>query len=115
MAVKIYLPDGGSITIRVDRATRIQVVASGGVRIDIGDGPGDRVSITAGSRARDGGGAMTDSRRIAGRGAVTPAMEKAAVEAFLGGADVTRLGRSLGEVYASMDAVRRSEEGQDED
>ena len=46
---------------------------------------------------------------------VSPEMEAAAVTAFLAGADVRRLGRSLAAVYAAMEAVRRGPDAIDDD
>ena len=113
MSLKIFVSGAASVSIRIERATRVEVDASGGVRIDIGDG-GDGVSVSIGSRARGRRGAIAGAPRIAAGASVTPAMELAAVEAFLAGADVTRLGRSLTSVYTAMEAVRRGQDGEDD-
>ncbi len=84
-------------------------VGSNGVRIVIADAEIDGLSVVIGSRDR--GKAKTRPRRVAGRSGVTSEMEAAAIEAFLAGADVTRLGRSLANVCQAMDAVRRRQEG----
>lgn len=110
MAVKISLPDG--VTMRIDGRMRVNVeIGPNGVRIVIADADIEGMSIVIG--ARDRGKARP--RRVAGRSEVTPEMEAAAIEAFLAGADVARLGRSLASVYQAMDAARRSQDGLDDD
>ena len=111
MSLKITVSGAGSVSIRVDRATCIEVDATGGIRILIGDDP-DGASVSIESRVRNRRGTIAEARRVSG-GVVTSAMEAAAIEAFLAGADVSRLGRSLASVYSAMEAVRRNE-GDDE-
>ena len=112
--------DGSASTrIRIGAGGRVRI-ATAGVRvviditpsdltIVIGDGPTIevRASRTA-SRKR-----LKESRSLAPT-FVSPEMEMAAVNAFLGGADTVRLGRSLAEVYGAMDAVRRQQDDDDE-
>ena len=112
MSLRITVSASGSTCVRIDRATRIEVDASGDVTIEFGDSFVD-ASISRGMRKRDKRGAIAADRRIEGA-TVTPAMEAAAVEAFLARADVSRLGRSLADVYAAMEAARLLERGLDD-
>ena len=111
MAVKISLPDG--VKMRIDGRIRMDVeIGSNGVRIVIADAEIEEMSIVIGSRDRN----KARLRRAAGKSEVTPEMEAAAIESFLAGADVARLGRSLAGVYRAMDAVRsRRQEFDDDD
>ncbi len=113
MAVKISISDTDTLSIRIESASRVEVGATGRIKIIVEDGP-VVMSVTTRSRARDRREPIAESRRIAG-GLVTSAMEAAAIKAFLDGADVSRLGRSLSCVYAAMEAVRRRQGIQDDD
>ena len=118
MAVRISVSQDGA-RVRVEVSTRdgscVDVdVASAGVRIVVGSGL-DGMSLRIGSRKRSGGGGSKGSRGAIGGRPVSPEMEAAAVRAFLGAADATRLGRSLAAVYLAMDAIRRDQESSDED
>ena len=115
MAVKISLL-GGALTTRIEGPMRVDVeIGSNGVRVVIVDADIREMSISIGSPGRDGRKARGRPRRLSAPAEVTPEMEAAAVEAFLAGADVTRLGRSLADVYKAMDAVRRRQAGFDDD
>ena len=114
MAVKISLPGLAAVTMRLEGGRVDVEIGSNGVRIVIADAEIEGFSVVIGSRNR--GDARGRRRRVAGRSEVTPEMEAAAVEAFLAGADVARLGRSLASVYQAMDAVRsRRQEFDDDD
>ena len=113
MAVRIRITGSGDVSIRIDAVSRIDVgTASSGVRLLVDDDAGDALSVY--TRAPRGTGRGERSRRT-GTGLVTPAMEAAAIEAFLAGADTARLGRSLADVYRAMDAVRRRQDALDDE
>ena len=108
MRIRMAGADGARIRLEVSarRPSDVTVaIVSGGVSIVVADpGRGVTVTIRSGKRDRPRSAGRQGQR---GQGAVSPAMEIAAVEAFLGAADVTRLGRSLSAVYGAMEAVRR--------
>ncbi len=113
--------DGSASTrIRIGAGGRVRIAAAGvrvviditlsDLTIVIGDGPTIEVRANrTASRKR-----LKGSRSLAAPTFVSPEMEMAAVNAFLGGADTVRLGRSLAEVYGAMDAVRRQHDDDDE-
>lgn len=113
MAVRIRITGAGRLSIRIDAASRVTIeTGPSGVR-PLVDENRERLSVY--TRApRGGGGRGVGPRRDVG-GSVTPAMEAAAIEAFLAAADTARLGRTLAEVYRAMDAVRRQRDGIDDD
>ena len=110
MTITVFDEDGSRVSIEVStRGSNVDVdIRSGSVRIVVGDGPGRQILRIA-SRDRDRREAKKLPRGVVGTGFVSPQMEAAAVEAFLGAADATRLGRSLSKVYEAMDAVRRGQ------
>ena len=115
MAMKISLP-GGAVSMRIKGSMRVDVeIGSRGVRVVIVDADIREMSILIGPPNREGRRSRGRSRRLSARDEVTSEMEAAAVEAFLAGADATRLGRSLADVYKAMDAVRRRQAGVDDD
>ena len=110
MTITVLEEDGSRVSIEVStRRANVDVdIRSGRVRIVVGDGSG-RQTLRIASSDRDRREAKKRSRGVVGTGFVSPQMEAAAVKAFLGSADATRLGRSLSKVYEAMDAVRRGQ------
>lgn len=112
MALRIRITASGRLSIRI-AGSRVTIEAAPS---DVGlllDEDRDRLSVyTRAPRGRDGRGRAS---RRAEEGSVTPAMEAAAITAFLAGADTARLGRTLADVYRAMDAVRRRQDASDDD
>ena len=113
MAMKISLPGLAAVTMRIEGGRVDVEIGLDGVRIVIADAEIEGLSVVIGARNR--GDVRGRRRRVAGRSEVTPEMEAAAIEAFLAGADVARLGRSLASVYQAMDAIRSRRDGLDDD
>ena len=112
--ITIVDEDGSRVSIEVSSRDTDVYVRSVGVRLVVGYGPG-RLSIRIGAPRREDRKAKRRPLGLPGEGGVSPQMEAAAVRAFLGAADATRLGRSLSEVYRAMDAVRRGQDASDDD
>ncbi len=113
MAMRIRITSTQGVSIRIDAVARVYIKsASSSMRLlsDDADDPLSVYTRAPRSRSRQGQDAPP-----ADEGTVTPAMEAAAINEFLAGADRVRLGRSLADVYRAMEAVRRRQDALDDD
>ncbi len=113
MAVRIRITGAGRLSIRIDAASVVTIETGNSSARPPPDEDRGRLSVY--TRAPRGRGRRGVGPRRDDGGSVTPAMEAAAIEAFLAAANAARLGRTLAEVYQAMDAVRRRLDEPDDD